>query len=188
MKEEIEKTDNVEELKAKKESLLHRKEKKEKEEKNEELLKKDAMIETLAAANKELQDKLIMHQAEFANFKRRKEEETSAMLRYCNQDIALEILPVVDAFERAIQAKTNEETEKFMNGFKMIYNNLKNVLNKYEITEMDCIDKPFDHNYHQALMTAKVEGVPEGMVIEVLQKGYMIKDKLLRPALVKVSE
>ena len=69
-----------------------------------------------------------------------------------------------------------------------MYNNLVNIMKKNEITEIDCLNKEFDHNTSQALMTEQVEGIEAGIVIEVLQKGYMLKDKLLRAALVKVSE
>ena len=69
-----------------------------------------------------------------------------------------------------------------------MYNNLLNILNKFEIHQVDALNKEFDHNKEQALMTEKVDGVAPGIVIEVLQKGYILKDKLLRPALVKVSE
>ena len=71
---------------------------------------------------------------------------------------------------------------------KMIYTHLVEVLKKFEVTEIECLNKPFDHNFEQALMTTKVDGVESGMVVEVLQKGYMLKDKMIRPALVKVSE
>ena len=81
-----------------------------------------------------------------------------------------------------------DELKKYLSGFELIYNNLKNVFNKYEIKEIDCLNKEFDHNTCQALMMEHKDGVEPGIVIEVLQKGYMIKDKLLRAALVKVSE
>ena len=70
----------------------------------------------------------------------------------------------------------------------MIYSQLVSALNKYEIKAIDGYNKPFDPTYHQAVMTAKVEGVEPGMVVEVLQKGYLLKDKVIRPAMVKVSE
>ena len=82
----------------------------------------------------------------------------------------------------------SDELKKYLSGFELIYGNLKNVFSKYEIKEIDCLNKEFDHNTCQALMTEHKDGVEPGIVIEVLQKGYMIKDKLLRAALVKVSE
>lgn len=181
------------------ENELKKKEKKEdiKEEKKEVLknnkkeCKKDKLIEELTKKNEELLNKVLYSQAEFANYKKRREVETSNMLKYSNQEIAKELLPIVDNFERAIKlddANLNDELSKFLEGFKIIYTHLVEVLKKYEVNEIDCLDKEFDPNLEQALMTSKVEGVKPGIVVEVLQKGYMLKDKMIRPALVKVSE
>jgi len=177
--------EKLEEVKKKKERMFKRQEKKEEQE------KKDKLIKDLSESVQELQNKLIYSQAEFANFKRRREEETASMLKYCNYDLAFELLTIVDSLERALMVdedKLTDEVKKYLSGFKIMYNNLVNVMNKFEIREVDCLNKEFDHNTSQALMTEKVEGIESGMVIEVLQKGYMIKDKLLRAALVKVSE
>ena len=113
------------------------------------------------------------------------------MLKYSNQDIVTEILPIVDNFERAIKlddTNLDDNLSKFLEGFKIIYTHLVEILKKYEVKEIDCLEKEFDPNLEQALMTVKVEGVKPGIVVEVLQKGYMLKDKMIRPALVKVSE
>lgn len=172
-------------------SLNHDKENK----KDKKLFKKDtkllAEIEDLKKKNDELMNKFLYSQAEFANFKKRKEQETANMLKYSNMDIARELLPVVDNFERAIKlddSNLNDELSKFLDGFKMIYSHLVELLRKFEIEEIDCLNKEFDPNFEQALMTVKAEGVEPGIVVEVLQKGYMLKDKMIRPALVKVSE
>ena len=153
--------------------------------------KKDKMIEELTKKNEELLNKVLYSQAEFANYKKRRELELSNMLKYSNQDIVMELLPIVDNFERAIKlddTNLTDELSKFLDGFKMIYTHLVETLKKYEVTEIDCLNKEFDPNLEQALMTVKVEGVNPGIVVEVLQKGYMLKDKMIRPALVKVSE
>ena len=174
-----------------KDSLNHDKENK----KDKKLFKKDtkllAEIEDLKKKNDELMNKFLYSQAEFANFKKRKEQETANMLKYSNMDIARELLPVVDNFERAIKlddSNLNDELSKFLDGFKMIYSHLVELLRKFEVEEIDCLNKEFDPNFEQALMTVKAEGVEPGIVVEVLQKGYMLKDKMIRPALVKVSE
>ena len=70
----------------------------------------------------------------------------------------------------------------------MIYQNILNILKENSVTEIDALDKPFDPNYHQAVLTEKKDGVEQGIVIEVMQKGYMYKDRILRPSMVKVSE
>lgn len=165
------------------------------EKKEKKFFKKDNKlaneIEELKKKNEELMNKVLYNQAEFANFKRRKELETSNLLKYSNMDIVLEILPIVDNFERAIKlddSNLDDSLSKFLDGFKMIYSHLVETLKKFEVMEIDCLNKEFDPNHNQALMMCKVEGVEPGIVVEVLQKGYMLKDKMIRPALVKVSE
>lgn len=177
--------EKLEELKKKHEQKIKRQEKKENEE------KKDEIIKTLSENVQDLQNKLLYQQAEFANYKRRREEETAGLLKYKNLDLGLELLTVVDSLERALnvnEESLSDDVKKYLSGFKIMYNNLVNIMRKNEITEIDCLNKEFDHNTSQALMTEHVEGIEPGVVIEVLQKGYMLKDKLLRAALVKVSE
>ncbi len=82
----------------------------------------------------------------------------------------------------------NDELSKFLKGFKMIYASLVSILEKEQVKAIDGVNKPFDPSFHQAVMTEKVENQEPGMVIYVLQKGYMYKDKIIRPAMVKVSE
>ena len=167
---------------------------KEHEKKEKKGFKKDKLMEEiqeLTQKNAELLNKVLYTQAEFANYKKRKELETSNMLKYSNMDIVLELLPIVDNFERAIKlddANLDDSLSKFLEGFKMIYSHIVQLLKKFEVSEIDCLNKTFDANTAQALMTVKVEGVEAGIVVEILQKGYMLKDKMIRPALVKVSE
>ena len=179
------KKEKLEELKKKHERKIRRQENKEEHD------KKDLMIKTLSENVQDLQNKLLYQQAEFANYKKRREEETRNMLKYQNFDIANELLPVIDSLERALSIpsdKLTDDVKKYLEGFRIMYNNLINILNKFEIHEIDCLNKEFDHNTCQALMTEHVDGVNPGIVVQVLQKGYLLKDKLLRPALVKVSE
>lgn len=150
----------------------------------EEITSKDKKIKDLNTA-------LLMKDADLINYRKRKDEEVSKMLKYANEDIAKDIINVVDNFERAIKMdddNLDDEVSKFLEGFKMIYGHLTDILNKYEIKAIDGNNKPFDPHYHQAVLTEKKEGVEPGMVIEVLQKGYLLKDKVIRPAMVKVSE
>ena len=157
----------------------------------EEKDKKDETIKKLSESIQELENKLLYNQADFANFKRRREEETSKMLKYQNYDIAVELVNFMDSFERALNVdedKISDDVKKYLDGFRIMYNNLTNIFAKFEIHEIDCLNKEFDHNTSEALMTEKKDGIEPGIVIEVLQKGYMLKDKLLRAALVKVSE
>ena len=140
---------------------------------------------------KELEDSLLRSKAEFINYRKRLEEEQSRLLKYCNEDLIKETLPILDNFERAIKmddTNLDDEVSKFLSGFKMIYCNLVNILKNYGVIEIDGNNKPFDPTYHEAIMTEKRDGVEPGMVLEVLQKGYILKDRVIRPAMVKVSE
>ncbi len=140
---------------------------------------------------KKLEEALLRKDADMVNYRKRKEEEVARMLKYSNEDIAKDLLPIVDNFERAISMDDDDLTDelsKFLEGFKMIYCHLTDVLNRFEIKAIDGNKKPFDPNYHQAVLTEKVEGMEPGMVIEVLQKGYLLKDRVIRTAMVKVSE
>lgn len=165
-----------------------KKDKKEKKDKNEKYKKE---IQELEIKVKELETKALASQAEMINYRRRKDEEISRMLKYANEDMVTELLQTIDNFERAIKMDDNnleDEVSKFLQGFKMIYCNLVNTLEKFEVKAIDGANKEFDPTYHQAVMTEKREGMASGMVIEVLQKGYLLKDKVIRPAMVKVSE
>ena len=81
-----------------------------------------------------------------------------------------------------------DEVSKFLEGFKLMYKQIKELLNKFEVKEIDCLDKEFDPTYHQAVVTGKDDTKKSGVILEVLQKGYMYKDRVLRTAMVKVNE
>lgn len=151
--------------------------------------KKDKKLEELQNEVNTLKDKNMRIAAEMVNTLRRKDEETTRLLKYSNESLITELLPVIDNFERAINvdAKTTD-IESYQKGMTMIYNSLKNILEKFEVKEIEAIDKEFDPSYHQAVMQEEKEGTKENIVIEVLQKGYTYKDKVIRPAMVKVSK
>ena len=113
------------------------------------------------------------------------------MLKFCNEDLIKQLLPVLDNFERAIKlddSNLNDEFSKFLEGFKMIYCNMVNIMANFEVKPIDGNNKPFDPVYHNAILTEHVEGVEPGIVLDVMQRGYLYKDKVVRPAMVKVSE
>lgn len=151
--------------------------------------KKDKKLEELQNEVNTLKDKNMRITAEMVNTLRRKDEETNRLLKYSNESLITELLPVIDNFERAlnVDAKT-ADIESYQKGMTMIYNSLKNILEKFEVKEIEAIDKEFDPSYHQAVMQEEKEGTKENIVIEVLQKGYTYKDKVIRPAMVKVSK
>lgn len=139
---------------------------------------------------KELEEKALRDKAEMINYRKRKDDEISRMLKYKDEELIMEMLPIIDNFESAIKMDDNnltDEVSKFLSGFKMIYGNLIGILENIGVKPIDGNNKPFDPAYHQAVMTEKCDMEP-GMVIEVLRKGYILKDKVLRPAMVKVSE
>ena len=161
-----------------------------KEEKKKFFSKKDKSAEEIIKLQEQLaaeMEKGLRIQAEMMNFKRRKEDEVATYKKYANEDILKRLVSVIDNFERALSME-NEENQEFLKGFKMIYNSILNILNENGVVEIEALDKEFDPNYHQAVFTEQREGVEAGMVIEVLQKGYMYKERVLRASMVKVSE
>ena len=170
-----------EEIKEEKKAEEHKEHKKEH--------KKDKKLEELQNEVNTLKDKNMRIAAEMVNTLRRKDEETNRLLKYSNESLITELLQVIDNFERAlnVDAKTTD-IESYQKGMTMIYNSLKNILEKFEVKEIEAIDKEFDPSYHQAVMQEEKEGTKENIVIEVLQKGYTYKDKVIRPAMVKVSK
>lgn len=140
---------------------------------------------------KDLQEAFLRNQAELQNYKRRKEEEITKMLKYSEEDIVKDFLPIIDNFERAIKMDDNDlsdEVSKFLEGFKIIYANTVSLLEKYEVKEIDADGLEFDPTYHHAVLTEHDESKPSGVVLEVLQKGYIYKDRVIRPSMVKVNE
>ncbi len=160
-----------------------------KETKKEKKNKEKELIEALNLKVKELEDKNLRISAEMINSLRRKDEDNARVMKYANESLIIDLLTTIDNFERALNIETsNEDITNYQKGMKMIYDSLINTLSKYEVSIIDALDKEFDPTYHQAVMTEKVEGKNSGIVIEVLQKGYIYKDKVIRPAMVKVSE
>lgn len=152
---------------------------------------KNEEIQLLKEKIESLNNEVLRSKADLINYRKRKDEEVARMLKFSNEDLVKELLPTIDNFERAIKMDDDDltdEVSKFLEGFKMIYCSFINTMEKYEVKAIDGINKPFDPTYHQAVMTEKREGVEPGIVIEVLQKGYLLKDKVIRPAMVRVSE
>lgn len=166
------------------------KKKKEKIEEKEKKNKYKKEIEKLEEKVKTLETKVLEEKAELINYQKRKDKEVSSMIKYASEDMIKDILPIVDNFERAIgldDDNLQDELSKFLEGFKMIYCHLIKVLEENGVKAIDGNNKAFDPTYHDAVMTEEREGIEAGMVLEVLQKGYLFKDKVIRPAMVKVS-
>ena len=148
-------------------------------------------IGRLTAENTALAEKIKLAQAELINYRRRKDEETANMLKYANQDLIMELILVVDNFERAIKLDDNvltDELSKFLAGFKMMYANLTDILKKFGVEEISRQGEKFDPAQEQALLVDTVEELEDDIVIEVLLKGYKLKDRVIRPASVKINQ
>lgn len=133
-----------------------------------------------------LKNAYAMAYADTENTRKRLTSDYENKMKYHMQDFAKNVLPVLDNCERALAQATQDEA--YRKGVEMIYNQLKACLEAEGVKEIEALDQPFDGNYHQALMSEKKDSVESGIVIEVLQKGYLLKDRLLRAAMVKISE
>lgn len=168
---------------------------KEKKELKKEKKKKEEVVEEISPEEriKELEGEVAILKNEYAkayadteNTRKRLQEDANQFKKYHIQSFALEVLPVLDNCERALKQETVDEA--YRTGVEMIYQQLKSALEKEGVTEIEAEGKEFDANYHQALVSEHKDDVEPGMVLEVLQKGYLLKDRLLRASLVKVSE
>ena len=136
-----------------------------------------------------LNDQLLRNQAELENFKKRMNDERIKDNKYRSQSLATAILPALDTFERAITASTdNEEVKNFLVGFEMIHKEFIKSLASEGVEIIESEGQPFDPNFHQAVMQEEAEGIEAGIVLAEMQKGYKLKDRIIRPAMVKVSQ
>lgn len=126
--------------------------------------------------------------ADMENTKRRMQNEYQTMRQYAAQSIVSDLLPVIDNLERAIAStQGNEEVAKYLQGFEMIVKQFTEVLKNHGVEVIDAMNQVFDPNHHQAIATIESDQ-PSGVIVEELQKGYKMKDRVIRPSLVKVSE
>ena len=160
--------------------------KKSKKDVNKEMLKIEEEISKLTEENKVLDEKVRLAQAELINYRKRKDEETANILKFANQDLISELLPVIDNFERAIAS--NSEESKFVDGVKLIYQNLMNILEKAGVEVINRVGEEFDPNLEEALVTDCIEDKDDDIVLEVLAKGYKLKGRVIKPASVKINQ
>lgn len=127
--------------------------------------------------------------ADMENLKRRLQNEHQNQLKFMLQSFIEELLPVLDNFERSLNVKEpSEEVKSFLKGNQMIYNQLMEILKKNGVEVIEAQGKEFDPNVHQAVMMVQDENFESGVVVEELQKGYKLKDRVIRASLVKVNE
>lgn len=126
--------------------------------------------------------------ADMENLKRRLKTEHENTLKFMMQEMVMDLLPIVDNLERALSQETNEEVKSFLKGFDMITTQLVEVLRKNGVEAIEAVGQPFDPNFHQAIMMTQDENFESGVITEELQKGYKMKDRVIRASLVKVNE
>lgn len=145
-------------------------------------------IEALEDEKNQIQDRLLRLQAEFDNYKKRTNRERIDERKYKSQDLASELLPVLDNFERALQVEVNDANKSVIEGITMVYNQFVEAFKSEGIEEIDTVNKPFDPNIHHAVMQVEDDEYESNTVVEELQKGYMIGERVIRPAMVKVNK
>lgn len=178
---ELEQSEEV--VEEKRETEVEQKKEPSLEEIVEELRKK---LEEKEKEAKEYLDIAQRIKAEFDNYRKRTEKEKAEMISYGQEQVIIELLPVIDNFERALA--TEGDYNSLREGLELIYRQFKRVLDKFEVREIEAEGQMFDPYKHHALAQEEVEGKQPNEIIEVFQKGYYLKDKVIRPSLVKVAK
>jgi molecular chaperone GrpE len=148
----------------------------------------DARLVELQRQAEDNQNRYLRAQADFDNFRRRTQKEKEELAQYASMKLITQLLPVLDNFERALLTGGEAaEGDSFAKGVDMIYRQLTQVLDAEGLKRMEVVGQPFDPELHQAIMRVESDEHEEGTVIEAVQSGYVLKDKVIRPAMVKVS-
>lgn len=152
----------------------------------------ETLIGKIAKERDEYKDKYLRNLAEIDNFRKRVRKEKEDFQKFALTEFLIDMLPVVDNLERALKAKESaglaaNDEYSILSGVEMIYKQLIELLKKYNVAEIQSLNKVFDPNIHQALSKEEKEGIDKPTIIEVYQKGFMYNNKLLRPALTKVA-
>lgn len=148
----------------------------------------DPLIAELRKQAEDNHNRFLRAQADFDNYRRRTQKEKEELAQYASLKLVSQLLPVLDNFERALQSGGDAQgSDSFAKGVEMIYRQLMQVLEAEGLRRMDAAGTPFDPELHQAIMQVESEAHEEGTVVEVVQNGYWLKDKVIRPAMVKVS-
>jgi molecular chaperone GrpE len=145
-------------------------------------------LDELRKEKDSLQDRLLRTAAEFDNYRKRVERERRELADYMKGDILADLLPILDNFERALQAPSADASESLRKGVELIHKQLLDFLKKRGVAPIEALGADFDPNFHQAVIHEASPSHREGEVIEELQRGYMLGDKLLRPSMVKVAK
>ncbi len=147
--------------------------------------------EKLAAKEEEYNDlnqRFLRLAADFDNYRRRTRQETAEIRRTANERLLRELLPIIDNYERALEAAKKELPENMFTGIEIIYRQLCNLLTQEGVEPVESVGKPFDPQYQEAFQRVETSEYPEGTVTAEVQKGYLLQGKVLRPALVIVAK
>jgi molecular chaperone GrpE len=146
-------------------------------------------IAELEGKLEEADNRYLRLQADFDNFRRRSRIELEASAKYRAQNIITDLLPAIDNFERALKMDVdNEQAKSLKQGVEMVYRSLLDALKNEGVEVIDAVGKEFDPHLHQAVMQAEDENHGPNIVVEEFQKGYILKDRIIRPAMVKVNQ
>lgn len=148
----------------------------------------DDALASLRQEKDALQDRLLRTAAEFDNYRKRIDRERREMIESASSDVLSELLPILDNFERALQAPAPPEADVFRTGVEMIHRQMLDLLRKRGVKPIAARGTAFDPNFHQAVVHEESNDHREGEVMEEFQRGYMMGDRLLRPAMVKVAK
>jgi molecular chaperone GrpE len=143
--------------------------------------------EKALAEKKDLYDRLLRKQAELENFRKRTQKEKEDLRQYAAENLIRSLLPTLDGFERALQHRDPSVPAAYYQGLELIYRELREVLGRAGLAPIDTAGQIFDPHLHQAVETVNAPGRREHEIVEELQRGYKLKGKLLRPAIVKVA-
>jgi len=144
--------------------------------------------EVLRQEKDALQDRLLRTAAEFDNYRKRIDRERRDLSEFAAADVLTELLPILDSFERALQAPAPPEAEALRKGVELIHKQMLELLRKRGVRPIEALGADFDPNFHQAVIHEASGEHREGEVMQELQRGYMLGDRLLRPAMVKVAK
>lgn len=158
------------------------------EEKSEAALLQEK-VDELQAKLTETEGRTLRLQADFENYKRRVQMDKQAAEKYRAQSLVSDILPALDNFERAMQVEaTDEQTKSLLQGMEMVHRQLLEALTKEGVEVIEAVGKQFDPNEHQAIMQVEDSEFESNAVVEEFQKGYKLKDRVIRPSMVKVNQ
>ncbi len=178
-----------EEINTEKKELREKEVKKEKEDLIDPIRELEAKLKSAEEEAKQTYDRFLRVSAEFENYKKRSTREMDEFRKFANQTLIKDLLPVVDNLELAIKSsnKNKNADSQVLNGVDLTLQEILKIFERYHVKPIESLGKPFDPTFHEAVMREETDDHPENTVINELQKGYLIHDRLLRPSMVVVA-